>query len=165
MMAKPTPTRQTILEVKETLAGQRREFRCELVKLDRDELVVSYRSPVAGEVAGVALPAGTLSLGYFWETRPYNVYHWLGPDSTTLGLYFNISDTTRITSRQVSWRDLVVDVLVTPDGRCQVLDEDELPHDIEPKLRQRIDITTARLRREHQRHLVTFEARARDFIA
>ena len=165
MALEPPTTNRTILEVKETLAGERREFRCDLVSLAVDEVVVSYRSPVAGVVEDVSLPAGTLSLGYFWEAHPYNAYHWLAPDGETLGLYFNISEATRITPERVEWRDLVVDVLVTPDGRCRVLDENELPANLDTALRRRIEATRDALCREHARHLEVFEARTRKFMA
>jgi len=39
---------------------------------------------------------------------------------------------------RLHWRDPIVDLLVTPDGRCRVLDEDELPPDLDPALRMRI---------------------------
>jgi predicted RNA-binding protein associated with RNAse of E/G family len=164
-MSLPHPTmKRAIREVKETLAGERREFHCTLVSLAADEVVVGYRSPIGGIVADVSLPAGTLTLGYFWAARPYNAYHWLAPDGATLGLYFNVSDRTRITAQRVAWRDLVVDVLVTPDGRCRVLDEDELPVDLDVALRHRIESTRDALRQNHERHLEELETRSRALI-
>ncbi|MGN6564507.1 MAG: DUF402 domain-containing protein [Thermomicrobiales bacterium] len=107
-----------------------------------------YRLSRTGQVGALLLPAGTISLGYFWTARPYNIYHWLTPTGQTLGLYANLGDRTRITPEAITWRDLVVDVLLTPDGRCQVLDEDELPPDLNSALRARI----ARVRDELLRH-------------
>ncbi len=78
-------------------------------------------------VHGVDLPAGTISFGHFWADRFYNVYHWVDGAQRTIGLYFNIADQTRIEAAQLEWRDLVIDVLATPAGRLDVLDEDELP--------------------------------------
>jgi predicted RNA-binding protein associated with RNAse of E/G family len=89
-------------------------------------------------VGHLILPAGTLSVGYFWADRPYNAYHWVTPAGNSLGLYLNISDSTVIKDHQVIWRDLVVDILITPDGRYRVLDEDELPQDIDPVLSAKI---------------------------
>ena len=139
MVETKTGADDTIVEVKETLTGERREFRCTVVARATRAVVVSYRSPIGGVVEDVSLPAGTLTLGYFWETRPYNVYHWIAPDGRTLGLYFNVSDTTRITPGRVAWRDLAVDVLITADGRCRVLDEDELPSDLDRTLKRQIE--------------------------
>ena len=84
------------------------------------------------QVHGVDLPAGTISFGHFWTDRFYNVYHWLDPDRRTLGFYFNIADRTRIGPAELTWRDLVIDVLATPGGRLELLDEDELPAVVEP---------------------------------
>ena len=121
-----------ITEVKTTLGGERKLFDCELLHHDETELVVIYRMPQGMRLEDVWLPQGTISLGYFWPDRPYNAYHWIDARQDTLALYFNIADGTRITDDCVEWRDLTVDVLLTPDGRCRVLDEDELPAALDP---------------------------------
>ena len=123
-----------IREIKNTLAGERKTFDCELLRRSDDEVVVIYRMPRDVQLEDILLPKNTLSLGYFWRDRPYNAYHWIDARHQTVALYFNIADGTRLSSRTVEWRDLAVDVLLTPDGRCRVLDEDELPADIEPAL-------------------------------
>ena len=150
----------TILEVKETLKGERKEFSCTPCAVAKDEVVILYKVPHEGRVEDVVLPAGTLSLGYFWVTRPYNAYHWVTPKGKTLGLYFNVSEGADITPQQVVWRDLVVDVLVTPDGRCRVLDEDELPAEMEASLRQRIKVTQDELVSQHKALLAEIEVRS-----
>ncbi len=65
-----------IVEQKETLAGERRRFSCNLLALAPGEAVILYVLRRAGRVDGLALPRGMRSLGYFWEARPYNAYHW-----------------------------------------------------------------------------------------
>jgi protein associated with RNAse G/E len=153
-------TDQTILEIKETLTGERKEFPCTPCALAEDEVVILYKVAREGRVEDVVLPAGTLSLGYFWATRPYNAYHWVTPKGKTIGLYFNISEGADITPQRVIWRDLVVDVLVTPDGRCRVLDEDELPVEMDVSLRQRINGIREELVRQHETLLADIEARS-----
>ena len=111
------------------------------------------------------LPEGSLSLGYFWEDRNYNAYHWVDDNRDTLALYFNICDNTRITPEQVAWRDLTVDILITPDLRCRVLDEDELPDDIDPELLSLINATRDSLRAEPARLLHEFESLSRALLA
>jgi predicted RNA-binding protein associated with RNAse of E/G family len=86
------------------------------------------------QLEDILLPEGTVSLGYFWQDRSYNVYHWIDQQQDTVALYFNIADNTTITQKTIAWRDLTVDVLITPDGRCRVLDEDELPAEIDSEL-------------------------------
>lgn len=146
-----------IREIKETLDGSLHIFRCQPVDIKTDRAVVCYRHEKEQQVADVQLPADTVSLGYFWTNRNYNVYHWLTPQVSTVGFYINISDNTRITSSKICWRDLVVDVLLTPDGRCRVLDEDELPRDIEPQLLKKIETTRDDILADRQQLMVAIE--------
>jgi predicted RNA-binding protein associated with RNAse of E/G family len=127
-----------IVEIKETLAGARQTFACQLVARRAGEVVVLFVLPAARTVEAVALPAGTVTFGYFWEDRPYNVYHWMTPAGTTIAWYVNLADRTRIHEGTLSFRDLTVDILLPPQGPPRVLDEDELPPALEPALRARI---------------------------
>ena len=92
-----------------------------------------------GGSAGCRWSAGTRCLGYFWPARAYNVYHAVDDAGKTLVFYINLSDRTAITPEAITWRDLIVDLVVTPDGQCRVLDEDELPADLDPALGATID--------------------------
>lgn len=116
-----------VLEVKRTLRGGVHTFPCQAVELTRDRAVLLYTLPSPGQVAGLALPAGTLTIAYYWIDRPYNVYHWISPVGHTLAYYFNLSGPVSLTPDTVEWEDLEVDILVTPDGRARVLDEDRVP--------------------------------------
>lgn len=142
-----------ILEVKRTLAGREKRFECGVLRRDGTHLVVLYVSPVAMHVHGVDLPAGTITFGHFWTDRPYNVYHWLDHrrgDATygaTIGHYLNLSAQTRLLDApepRLEWLDLVVDILVMPDGRVTVLDEDEIPSTIPGGTRQQIAVAKGR---------------------
>jgi predicted RNA-binding protein associated with RNAse of E/G family len=140
-------TLPTIVEVKRTLAGVEKRFECRLLAGSPSHLAVLWIAPAAMHVHGVDLPAGTVSVGHFWTERPYNVYHWLsaaGPP-TTIGYYFNLADRTSWTDARLDWRDLTVDVLATPEGRLDVLDEDELPPDLDAEARTHIEAGKAAL--------------------
>jgi hypothetical protein len=131
-----------ILEIKRTLRGVEKRFECQLLSSGTGHAVVLWVAPEPMHVHGVDLPAGTVSFGHFWEDRGYNVYHWLdGAAETvkTLGYYFNIADETRVSPGVISWRDLVLDVLVTPDGRYRVVDQHELPPDLDPAIQARVE--------------------------
>ncbi len=123
-----------VTEVKTTLSGKRETFLCESLRSTAYETVVSYRLPQTFQLEDLLLPRGTLSLGYFWLHKPFNLYHWLDDNRQTLALYFNVCDNTRFLNDQICWRDLCVDVLITPDHKCRVLDEDELPEDLDETL-------------------------------
>src|ERR1700690_727257 len=106
-----------ILECKRTLAGVEKRFACRVLARGDTHLAVLWIAPVAMPVHGIELPAGTVTFGHFWSDRNYNVYHWVRSDGSTIGYYFNISDRTSWTAERLSWRDLTVDVLATPEGR------------------------------------------------
>jgi hypothetical protein len=131
--------RAPILEVKRTLAGVEKLFECQVLSADARQAVVLWVAPGAMHVHGVDLPAGTVSFGHFWTDRFYNAYHWMDPAGHTLGVYFNIADETVIRPGRLEWRDLAVDVLSTPDGRLDVLDQHELPADLAPAVRAHVD--------------------------
>jgi predicted RNA-binding protein associated with RNAse of E/G family len=140
MVAPPAPSDwPTILEIKRTLDGREKRFDCRLIAGDGGHAVVLFVAPAAMLVHGVDLPKGTVTFGYFWSDRLYNVYHWLDPRrGTTIGFYFNLADRTLIGDGRLEWRDLTVDILATPAGRLEVLDEHELPADLDEALRARI---------------------------
>jgi predicted RNA-binding protein associated with RNAse of E/G family len=120
--------------------------------------------PTDHQLEDLLLAKGTLSLGYFWEDRPYNAYHWVDDNQQTLALYFNICDSTHISREQVAWRDLTVDILITPDQRCRVLDEDELPDDLDRDLLSHINATRDLLCADPQQLVREFEASSRTLL-
>src|SRR5450432_1251968 len=135
----------TIIEVKRTLAGLEKRFECRVLARTSTHLAVLWIAPAAMHVHGVDLPAGTVSVGHFWTDRPYNVYHWLRADRSTVGYYFNLADRTTWTAECLDWRDLTLDVLATPEGRLELLDEDELPAALDADARAHIDAGKAAL--------------------
>jgi predicted RNA-binding protein associated with RNAse of E/G family len=123
-----------VVEIKRTLAGVEKRFDCLRLAGGAGHAVLLWIAPAPMHVHGVDLPAGAISFGHFWTDRFYNVYHWLDADRRTLGFYFNLADRTRIAEAELAWRDLVIDVLATPAGRLELLDEDELPAVVDPEV-------------------------------
>ena len=116
-----------ITEVKLTVSGERQEFVCRLVDRSPTHVAVLYKITQARRVGDLRLPKGTVTYGYFWSGRPYNVYHWVHPNGSALGYYVNLSEGMVFRPHAVEWRDLALDLLFSPDGRTvQVLDEEEL---------------------------------------
>lgn len=127
-------TRTTITERKTRLDGSTTEFACEPIVLEPGRrAVLRYVSDREWAIAGTDLrvPAGTVTVAHYWIDRPYNVYHWL-VGGRTLAYYCNVVTDTRIEPDLVAYTDLVVDVLLRPSGAADVLDEDELPEDLDP---------------------------------
>jgi predicted RNA-binding protein associated with RNAse of E/G family len=152
------PSLPPVLEVKRTLSGREKRFDCRLLAADARHAVLLWVAAAPMRVHGVELPAGTVSFGHFWTDRLYNVYHWVDASGATVGFYFNIADETRIAPGRLDWRDLTVDVLATPAGRLEVLDEDELPADLDPALRRRIDLGKASILDAPARVMAEIEA-------
>lgn len=131
--------RQTVIERKTRLDGTTEEFVCDALELlPGKRAVLHLRLDRDWDVAGVLkVPAGTSTYAHYWIDRPYNVYHWVN-EGRTLGYYVNIADGVTIESDVVAYRDLVLDVLIRPGGALEVLDEDELPADLETGARRSI---------------------------
>ena len=63
---------------------------------------------------------------YFALERPYNAFALYRSSGEFVGWYCNVTHPTAVAAQTISWHDLYVDVIVYPDGRTLVLDEDEL---------------------------------------
>jgi uncharacterized protein len=119
----------SMVEVKRTLDGKRVEYPAEPLLIERGvRAVLLCRIGEAEVVAGgrMTLQPGTLSVGYFWCDRPYNVYHWLYRGNTLLH-YINIGRVASLDDHALVWDDYAVDVLLYPGGAVDVIDEDEIP--------------------------------------
>ncbi len=131
---------RTVTERKARLDGTSAEFRCEALHIEPGQrAVLRYTSDHEARIrdTDIVLPPGTVTIAHYWTDRPYNVYHWLA-DGRTVAFYVNVADRTEITADAVSYRDLVVDVVLRPSGALEILDEEELPADLEPAARKAI---------------------------
>ena len=151
-------SRSTITEIKNTLDGQQKVFNCQRLHQNAHELVIIYVMKQDILLEGIPIAKGTISLGYFWPDKHYNLYHWLDEDHNSIALYFNVSDQTAFDQNRVEWRDLVVDVLMTVDNPVRILDEDELPENIDSGLRQLIESTRDDLCHRHRQLIEYFSA-------
>ncbi len=116
-----------IKEIKLTATGERQEFVCRVLDRSATHAVILYKTKEPRRVGTLRVPRGALTYGYFWQDRPYNVYHVVRADGRTLGYYVNLTDQVRLRPQVVEWRDLALDLLFSPDGsRVQILDEEHL---------------------------------------
>jgi len=154
-----------INEYKDVLVGRPKQFRCELVEFTETAAVVIYQLQNEVVLESTCMPAGTISFGYFWQERNYNIYHFVAAEGHTLGFYFNISDSTQIDETRIYWRDLVVDIFITPDGICRVLDEDEIPEDISTQLSVLIEQTRDHILEQSTQLIDEIGQMSRGFLA
>ena len=129
-----------ITERKVRLDGTHVEFDCEPLLIEPGRrAILRYEIDRDRAIPGTDLvvPAGAVTIAHYWMDRPYNVYHWIA-GGRTLGYYCNVTEATEIREDLVSYIDLVVDVLIDTLGAATVLDEEELPADLDPRFRQLI---------------------------
>lgn len=75
---------------------------------------------------GMLLEEGDIFIEAYYSARWYNIFEIRSHrDQTLKGWYCNVTRPARITPRQITYVDLALDLLVFPDGRKLVLDEDE----------------------------------------
>ena len=124
---------QAFKEYKWTYAGELKIFDCSLVsQVAGEELVLLYKPERTVTFAGITFDKSSASFGYYWPQRNYNVYHWKDVNTAeTMVYYFNVSKDTIVEKGRVEWLDLIVDILYIPGRSPVVLDEDEIPNDIE----------------------------------
>ncbi len=137
-----------ILEVKHKLSGERAEFECEACLLApprRAVLRYVLDREWRLEEPEITLPEGVRTYAYYWSDRPYNVYHWVRPDGSTVGYYFNVARNTRIGQSEVEWDDLEVDYWLDAEGNSAVLDEGLLPESLDTEARSTIEAAKAEL--------------------
>ena len=131
--------------------GRRNRFRARVLLLRPGHGVLHFVSDRAYDLGGIYLPRGTVTFGLFWEDRPYNLYAWMAPDlAAPRALYFNVCDQVALTADRFDWRDLWVDILITPHAAPQVLDRHEIPAATLPPLRAAIDAALGQVLAQHR---------------
>ncbi len=107
------------------------EHKCILHKIDQLKIVLFHKIEktfsMMADQREITIPKGSYTIAYYWIDQPYNLYFWKDEKGNYIGSYFNIVRNTKVTDKMVSFEDLLVDVLVLPEGESFILDEDELP--------------------------------------
>ncbi len=94
---------------------------------------------------GMWLCKGDRFVETYYPDRWYNIFEVHDrADESLKGWYCNITTPALIRERVISYKDLALDLLVFPDGRQQILDEDEfisleLPPHIQDRARHALD--------------------------
>jgi hypothetical protein len=118
------------IEKKTLLSGEVHTYPCELLHYESGSGILRYVIDREYDIHGVKLSPGDETIALYWEGRPYTLYVWRRRAVQDTAYYFNIADRISLTPQEFIWRDLTVDILV--DGRgVHVLDEDELPSDLD----------------------------------
>ncbi len=74
---------------------------------------------------------GNYTVAFYWRDRPYNIYVFRNKKHQVTGMYINIVGRTKISPTEVSFEDLIIDIVIDSKGNFAILDEDELPESLE----------------------------------
>lgn len=108
-------------------------------------------------VGGLVFEVGDELREFFSPRHPFNAFAIYSPEGNLRGWYGNVTKTTRLERHQngipmVVWQDLVLDLIMLPDGTTSNLDDDELDAsgiaDNEPDIAGQI-ITARHILRKH----------------
>jgi uncharacterized protein len=94
------------------------------------------------------LEPGDVFIEYYYLAEPFNIFKIHDTLGRLKGWYCNITESLEVTGYEIRWHDLALDLLVLPDGRQILLDEDEFEA-LRPSedLRLQADQALATLRR------------------
>jgi len=98
--------------------------------------VLKYIIRRNNDIDGLKLSPGDITYGFYWTDRPYTLYVWIVNQGKDRAYYFNIADRILLQPAEFIWRDLAIGILIDPDLLVHMLDEDELPADLDPQLSQ-----------------------------
>ncbi len=116
------------LERKRKADGTVHDYQTELVHRDKTVVIVKFVMTRGGGPPRlpVTVPAGSVSYGYFWPKRRYNVYRWMTEQGELIAHRFDAVTDVRVTDDSVDYRDLVLDWWSFPDDTIIEEDRDEL---------------------------------------
>jgi protein associated with RNAse G/E len=105
---------------------EHRHWRAQLIRREHSLLILSARfeeeiqHPLLGIIA-----RGTLSTEFYWLDRWYNIFRFHQPSGELLNFYCNINAPPVLHRNVLSYIDLDMDILVSPELSYSILDEDE----------------------------------------
>ena len=136
-----TPGERQVTVIKRDIHGQETYRYHGVLLTHRDSQVVlqAYFDRDDLDLHGMPLARGDRFVETYYTDRWYNIFEiHAHQDDTLRGWYCNIGWPVEIDGDTISYIDLSLDLLVFPDGRQIVLDEDEFEAlEITPDLRRR----------------------------
>jgi protein associated with RNAse G/E len=117
-----------IIVIKQNLGGEETwRYEGKIIKRGKDYVILeAFFDRKDMEFHGICLCEGDRFVETYYFDRWYNVFEIFNrEDGKFKGWYCNISTPAVETDGRISYRDLALDLLVYPDGRQLILDEDE----------------------------------------
>ena len=128
---------------------EHRQWRASGMRLEGTLLVLyaAFDQEVRHSHLGL-IERGTVSIEYYWLDRWYNVFRFLEPDGRLRNFYCNVNMPPRFDGRTLTYIDLDMDIVVSPDLSYEILDMDEFemnalkfkyPEDVRHRARLALD--------------------------
>lgn len=105
------------LEKKQKIDGTVREYRCTAAYRSDTFVVIRFPMRGGGIIPGTTIhvPRDSVSYGFFWANRPYNLYRMVTAAGEPFVHRFDAVADVSISHDSVSYRDLVLDWWALPD--------------------------------------------------
>jgi predicted RNA-binding protein associated with RNAse of E/G family len=99
----------------------------DVLQHDAEQIVVEaiWRGPGEPRVGEITFVQGDRFLEYYYFSRCYAIWRVAQADGRLKGWYCNIAEPVEEQAGDLVFTDLLLDVLVYPDGRYEILDRDE----------------------------------------
>ncbi|MEA3439952.1 MAG: DUF402 domain-containing protein [Chloroflexota bacterium] len=140
-MEKPLTIGDPVIVVKLDEGGtETRRYQAILVLRDKNRLILeAYFNQEDMQFHGMFLGKGDRFIETYYTDRWYNIFEvHAREDDQIRGWYCNIACPIQVKGNTLSYIDLALDLLIFPDGREIVLDEDEFERlDISPAMRSK----------------------------
>jgi predicted RNA-binding protein associated with RNAse of E/G family len=141
----------TCIEQKFLLCGECHEYRCELVHFTSAFGILRYIIDREYRIGRITLKPGEATLAFYWTYRPYTLYTWRHSSAGPGLYYFNIADRVSLSPTRFAWRDLVVDILVSENELPHILDEKDLPSNLNSELFDYIELSKQHILMHYRR--------------
>jgi hypothetical protein len=100
------------------------------------------------DLDGLCLRPGDIFMEFYFAKERFNIFQICDLAGRFKGWYCNVTELAEITEGEIRWRDLILDLVVLPDGRQIVRDQEEFEAlDPSADLRARVDAALETLQR------------------
>ena len=117
---------EAFTEIRHRVIKPDQVFPCQVFLRRENYLVLRYVNEEASEVAGVVIPAGSITLAHYVRAASSVWWEMYYPDGAHLADLIHLTSPVQIRTIQVEYTDLLLDIWRTAGGLPRILDEDEL---------------------------------------
>lgn len=115
-----------IREIKHHLNKPTEHYLCDVIARGPNWVRVLHVAHTDYRVGRRIVRAGSRTLARYERGSRYVRWDMFRPEGGPLGLLFHLCRNLDVRDDEVEYEDMILDVWVGPDGRAEVLDEDEL---------------------------------------